>query len=123
MGEHMRQCSQRVVVKMEYGQQPQSNYEFLEPELKPQNLYDPKQPRNVTRHFVAPKKPEKTKSKTLSCEFCGDQVKIQSLSAHQCYKIATIVKQRVKREIKHEVRTEGGRSSLIEPTSSTVPKQ
>lgn len=41
MSNHMRTCSQRVVVKMEYGCEPITDYRLVEEDMRPDDLYQP----------------------------------------------------------------------------------
>ena len=85
----MRTCSQRVVVKMEYGCEPDSDYRLVETDMRPDDLYRP----------VVPKK-----RISLHCEYCPESYTDKSL--HKCYKLEAKMRSQLTLEIKDESKSE-----------------
>lgn len=85
---------------------------LIPPEMRPDELYNPKE-----KLEKAPKK-----AKAISCDYCDDK-KITDKSSHKCYLIEKKVRNKVKAELKHEIKTEGTRSLgfVNDPTYSTIP--
>jgi len=58
----MKTCSQRTICKVEYGSEVTTNLKNVPPEMRPDELYNPKE-----KLEKAPKK-----VKAISCDYCDD---------------------------------------------------
>jgi hypothetical protein len=110
----MKTCSQRTICKVEYGSEVITNLKLVQPEMRPDALYNPKE---KLEKKAAPKK-----IKAIACDYCEDAT-IKDKTTHQCYLIEKKVRNKFKAEIKHEIKTEGTRSLgfVNDPTYSTIP--
>lgn len=116
MALHMRSCSLRTTVKVEYGQETHSNLALIEDrELLPESLYNPKE------------QLQRKKAKPLTCEYCHQKLTSEQ-QRHKCYEIEAIVRKKTKRDFKNDFKTDSSRANSnimgigCEPTNSSVPK-